>query len=58
MAGNQMDIDAVIDLAFVSGRVQRDLANHVRQEILRGLTAQWFRILGNCAQNPLDFDLR
>ena len=34
--------------------LQRDLANHVRQEILEGLPVQRFHILGNPAQKLLD----
>jgi hypothetical protein len=41
----------------MSGRVQRDLANHVRQEVLKGFPAQGFHILGNSALKLLDFGL-
>ncbi|MEW8030045.1 MAG: hypothetical protein AB2809_24675 [Candidatus Thiodiazotropha sp.] len=39
----------------MSGRVQRDLADHVREEVLEGFSAQCLHILGNSAQKLLDF---
>lgn len=36
----RIDANTVIDLAFMSGRVQRDLANYIRQKVLEGFPAQ------------------
>jgi hypothetical protein len=41
----------------MNGRVQRDLAYHVRQEVLEGFPAQGSHILGNSAQELLNFGL-
>ncbi len=50
----QIDANMVIDLAFMSGRVQRDQAYHVRQEVLKGFPAQGFHIFCNSAQKLFD----